>query len=60
MQEAWIDLQCPSCTESWEANPSELPAPDHEFACDHCGERRNLAEFMQSTRDLEVLQQFHA
>lgn len=59
MVEAWIQLQCPDCGENWERNPTDLPAPDEEFACTHCGERRPTAEFMRNTRDLEILSTFH-
>lgn len=59
MPEAWVQLRCPACGESWEANPSDLPAPGEEFACDHCDARRPTAEFMRTQRDLEILEEFH-
>ncbi|WP_276271832.1 hypothetical protein [Haloarcula litorea] len=59
MQEAWIELQCPDCGETWEEQPSELPAPDSSFDCAECGSTHRLAEFMKTSRDLEVLEQFH-
>ncbi|EMA11943.1 hypothetical protein C435_18759 [Haloarcula marismortui ATCC 33799] len=37
---------------------SDLPAPETQFACDDCGAERSLSEFMRTTRDLEVLQEF--
>jgi hypothetical protein len=60
MPDAWIQLQCPNCGETWEANPSALPAPDAAFTCDHCGTERRTSEFPQSTRDFEILEEFHA
>lgn len=59
MQEAWIQLKCPACEETWEANPADLPAPDAEFSCDHCGTSRPMAEFARAKRDLEILEEFH-
>ncbi|TQR22547.1 hypothetical protein C9J85_04565 [Haloferax sp. wsp5] len=37
---------------------SDLPAPETLFVCDDCGAERSLSEFMRTTRDLEVLQEF--
>lgn len=59
MREAWIRLQCPACSEHWESNPTDLPAPDREFACTNCDERRPTSEFMRTKRDLEILEAFH-
>ena len=59
MPEAWIRLQCPNCEQSWEASPSDLPEPRTTFECRHCGERRPTAEFMPTSRDLEILKEFH-
>lgn len=58
MQEAWLQLRCPTCTGSWEADVTDLPAPDTPFVCDGCGTERPLSEFMRTARDLEVLQAF--
>ena len=58
MQEAWLQLQCPACSVSWEERVSDLSAPDTQFDCDDCGTERPLSEFMRTTRDLEVLQEF--
>lgn len=58
MQEAWLQLRCPACTDSWEDHVSDLPAPDTAFTCDDCGTERPLSEFMRTARDLEVLQEF--
>ncbi len=58
MVEAWIQLRCPSCDQSWEASPTGLPEADAELRCDACGEARTTAQFMQAKRDLEILQQF--
>ena len=58
MQEAWLQLQCPACSVAWEARVSDLSAPETQFACDDCGAERSLSEFMRTTRDLEVLQEF--
>lgn len=60
MPEAFIRLVCPSCGESWEDNPVDLPAPPDRFECGSCGERRPTAEFMRTARDLEILEEFHA
>lgn len=59
MQEAWIDLACPNCDKQWEANPTELPAPDADFECPDCGTSRSTAEFAQTQRGLEILESFH-
>lgn len=59
MSEAWIQLRCPECQKSWEANPSDLPAPGTKFDCKRCGGRRPTAEFMRTKRDLDILEQFH-
>jgi transposase-like protein len=58
MQEAWLQLQCPACSATWEAQVSDLSAPDTQFICDDCGNERSLSEFMRTARDLEVLQEF--
>lgn len=58
MVEAWIELQCPACQRSWEASPTDLPAPDERFTCASCGEVRTTAQFMKDQRDLEILKQF--
>lgn len=60
MQEAWIQLKCPSCEATWEANPADLPAPDADFTCTHCGKTRRMSEFARAARDLEILRDFHA
>lgn len=59
MPEAWIQLQCPDCTEHWEENPADLPDPRDELTCEHCGGDRPVSEFTRTTRDFEILQQFH-
>jgi len=59
MQEAWIQLQCSDCATEWEANPSDLPAPETSITCDDCGESGRIAEFAKTKRDLEVLKEFH-
>jgi len=58
MQEAWIDLRCPDCTNDWEANPADLPDPGAAFTCDDCGNTRPLSEFTRTARDLEILREF--
>jgi hypothetical protein len=60
MQEAWIQLQCPDCTEDWEANPADLPDPGTEMTCNHCDGTHPVSEFTQTARDLEILREFHA
>lgn len=59
MREAWIQLECPACTEQWERNPTDLPAPGNEFSCDHCDEQRSVAEFVKTPDGLEILREFH-
>ena len=59
MQEAWIQLRCPDCEDQWEANPSNLPAPQERMACESCGETRHVSELTKTARDLEVLEEFH-
>jgi hypothetical protein len=60
MPPAWIQLQCPACGDDWEADPTALPAPDESFSCDGCGATERTAEFMKTTRSLEVLEEFCA
>lgn len=59
MQEAWIELECPSCGEQWEETLDELPSPDGEHACRNCGEVRPMVELAQTERDLDILESFH-
>lgn len=56
--ETFVELVCPDCEKYWEAAPSDLPASDDPFDCPDCGERRPLAEFTRSSRDLEIIQDF--
>lgn len=60
MSEAWIQLRCPACEEHWEENPVDLPSPDEEFQCRHCGARNPVSAFMRAKRDLEILEEFHS
>jgi hypothetical protein len=60
MNEAWIDLQCSTCGETWEANPADLPEPDAGFTCPHCGATGSTGEFARTTRGFEILEEFHA
>jgi len=55
MVETYVRLLCPECTKQWEAAPGELPPHDRTFDCPDCGERRRLAEFARTDRDLETL-----
>ena len=55
MVETYVRLLCPECTKQWEAAPAELPGHDQPFECPGCGERRRLAEFARTGRDLETL-----
>lgn len=59
MTETWIQLHCPSCGETWEEGPNDLPAPGGDFTCNHCGAERATAEFMRTERNLEMWQSFH-
>jgi len=59
MQEGWIPLECPDCTERWEANPSDLPPRRTDFACPHCGRSRPVEEFVATQEGLKILEQFH-
>ena len=56
MREAYVRLVCPECQKDWESTPGNLPTPDEQFSCPDCTERRRLAEFMRTERDLETLQ----
>lgn len=58
MVEAWIQLRCPACGQTWESSPTDLPTPNADFQCQHCGETRSTAQFMKEQRDLEILKQF--
>lgn len=59
MNEAWIELRCPNCEETWEENPTDLPAPGTEYTHGACGATRSVGEFMRSKRDFEILESFH-
>lgn len=59
MQEAWITLECPDCSETWEADPSDLPAPGKPFTCRHCGQTSSVSEFPKTQRGFEVLAAAH-
>lgn len=59
MPEAWVTLECPSCAEAWEANPSDLPAPGEPFTCNHCGGTHSISEFTKTQRGFEILESFH-
>lgn len=59
MRNAWVQLECPNCEETWEANPSDLPAPRERSTCNHCDATFRTAEFMKTGRDLEILEGFH-
>lgn len=58
MVEAWIELRCPACEQTWEASPTDLPTSDATLECSSCGERQRTALFMKDQRDLEILKQF--
>lgn len=58
MVEAWIQLRCPVCEQTWEDSPADLPAPDTTFECPSCGATRSTSLFMKDQRDLEILKQF--
>lgn len=60
MQEAWVQLRCPACTNSWEDRVADLSNPETPFTCTDCGTERPLSEFMRTARDLEVLREFAA
>ena len=59
MREAWIRLECPACTEQWERDPADLPAPGNEYACEHCGDERPIVEFVKTKEGLEIHENFH-
>lgn len=58
MRETYVRLVCPECGKDWEEGPGDLPEHDEMFHCPNCHASRQLAEFMQTDRDLETLQQF--
>lgn len=60
MQEAWITLLCPDCTESWEARPSAFDGPAEPFSCRNCGATYPLSEFCKTARDFRILAQLTA
>ena len=60
MDEAWITLQCPDCTEHWEANPADFDGPSVDYECDACGVTHPLSEFCETKRDLEILTELAA
>jgi tRNA(Ile2) C34 agmatinyltransferase TiaS len=55
MRPTWVNLQCPACGRTWEAEPADLPPPEEDFTCDNCGTDRPTAEFMRTERNLEML-----
>jgi hypothetical protein len=60
MNEAWIQLRCPNCEDTWEENPTDLPAPGEAFTHNACGTSRPVGEFARSTRDFEILEDLHS
>ena len=60
MQEAWITLFCPACTESWEVRPSEFDGPGVSITCRHCGSTHPIAEFCKTARDFRILKELTA
>ena len=57
MEETFVRLVCPACTKDWQQSPSKLPSHDDSFQCPDCSERRRMAEFARTDRDLETLKQ---
>lgn len=55
MREAYVQLLCPSCTKNWSETPENLPGPDERFLCPDCDTTSTVAEFMRTSRDLEIL-----
>ncbi len=55
MEETFVRLVCPACTKNWQRSPSKLPSHDAPFQCPDCGERRRMAEFARTERDLMTL-----
>ena len=60
MREGWIPLECQSCTEQWEENPSDLPPRRTDFVCPHCETTRPIDEFVATQEGLKILDKFHA
>lgn len=54
MRESWVNLSCPSCTKSWSDTPSSMPDLDSELVCPDCERVAPLAEFLNTSRDLEI------
>ena len=59
MTEAWIPLECTSCSEVWEATPDSLPESDAEFECPYCGTRDTVASFVKTQEGLQILDGFN-
>jgi predicted RNA-binding Zn-ribbon protein involved in translation (DUF1610 family) len=57
MQEAYVQLTCPSCDKHWEADANDMPDPKEPFVCPDCGSEHPTAEFARTERDLEVLRE---
>jgi hypothetical protein len=58
--ETEVQLLCPDCNADWATPPADLPAPDEDFACDHCDASHRTAEFTRTKRDLRALKQFRS
>lgn len=58
MPEAYVNLQCPGCGKVWEGKPHRLPDRRETYRCPDCEAQHPLAEFAQSQRDLEIIDEF--
>ncbi len=54
MTETWINLSCPRCNKTWSDSPTDLPDLDTEFTCPECEVVATMAEFLKTSRDLEI------
>ena len=59
MTDPWVTIRCPACSRTWEADPTELPAPDEDFQCTSCDSRDSTGAFMETERGLSILKTFH-
>jgi predicted RNA-binding Zn-ribbon protein involved in translation (DUF1610 family) len=57
MQEAYVQLTCPSCDKHWEEDANHMPDPKESFTCPDCASEHPAAEFARTERDLEVLRE---
>jgi len=55
MVDTYVRFVCPSYDKKWEPSPGDLPKHTRQSDCPDWEERRRLAEFVRTRRDLGTL-----